>query len=114
MARGDAFVDAYILIPAGGSAEIRPANGVEIMIFHVMSGSATTNINTMGKDSSGNTTGYFAVGLEGGETSATDIVRIAYVYKTPKKFIITNTEFIAISNTASSSQSISIFGIETK
>jgi hypothetical protein len=113
MARGDAFVDAYLSIPANTTVEIRPANGVEIMIFHILGGSHTYAYVVLGRDSNNNMSYNFFYGIEGGETSATSVDRPLYFFKRASKIIITNSEFIGI-RTYDQAVNVSIFGIQIK
>jgi len=113
LAKGDSFVDVYVAVLAGGYVDIRPAVGVEIMIFHIY-GYAVAYIIVKGKDSAGNIMDYLLVGLEGGETSAVSVTHTAYIFKRPAKMIITNSEFLTIYNSGTSTNYFAVFGVQTK
>jgi hypothetical protein len=113
MARGDAFVDAYISIPANSTVEIRPANGVEIMIFHIVGKIQSNIVKMYGKDSSGNETSEYEFGMQAGETTATYVNFLTYFFNRSAKIIITNQEYITL-KTGTSASTLSIYGIQLK
>jgi len=112
MAVGDAISDAYISVATGTTVDIRPAAGVEWMITTIRCNSDAAYTTIRGKDSAGNSTGDLYVGLYGGATGNQLI--ISRTDMSPMKLLITNSEFIAISNNTGSTVNIAYFGVQTK
>jgi len=113
MARGDAYTDTVVDVPANGYVEIQPAAGVEVMLFHVTIKGIDYIVLRGGEP------GYFPAhrytfGLEGGETAVTGIEEPAYAMKRPLKLLITNSHFIRAYNKTAYTTQIGYHGVQTK